>query len=243
MRIRVMSDLHLEYNADLPPAVYNEDPPDVYVLAGDIFPLAEMDIDDRVEAIRTLVIRAPVVMIKGNHELYGSDARNAGALLDALRNKVDDDDFHLLDRSSVELGGKRFHGATMYWPEPANPNLVRFMRDYKVVTNLTPWVYDEARLDAAFLETHVDAGDVVVTHLLPSMRCVVPRYRNLATNHFFVREMDDLIRRQKPALWIHGHTHEGVDVAIGRTRIVCNPFGYPGERQDTPFDPGFEVEI
>jgi hypothetical protein len=31
----------------------------------------------------------------------------------------------------------------------------------------------------------------------------------------------------RPAnLWIYGHTHHAVDVRLGRTRLLCNPYGY-----------------
>jgi hypothetical protein len=38
-----------------------------------------------------------------------------------------------------------------------------------------------------------------------------------------------------PALWVCGHTHHVSDVRVGRTRIVCNPYGYlrvPNERNN-----------
>jgi len=31
-----------------------------------------------------------------------------------------------------------------------------------------------------------------------------------------------------PALWVYGHTHECDDQTIGRTRIISNQLGYPG---------------
>ena len=35
----------------------------------------------------------------------------------------------------------------------------------------------------------------------------------------------DPLERQ-PALWIHGHMHDPVDVVLGQTRVLCNPAGY-----------------
>lgn len=31
-------------------------------------------------------------------------------------------------------------------------------------------------------------------------------------------------------LWVHGHMHNASDYVIGDTRVVCNPKGYPGEK-------------
>lgn len=44
-----------------------------------------------------------------------------------------------------------------------------------------------------------------------------------------------------PALWIHGHVHESLDYAIGGTRVLCNPRGYPGE--NARFNPTLTVEV
>jgi hypothetical protein len=68
---------------------------------------------------------------------------------------------------------------------------------------------------------------VVVTHHLPSQRCVAPQWAGHPLNPFFVCELDALIQERRPAIWIHGHTHDSVDVRVGETRILCNPFGYP----------------
>lgn len=54
----------------------------------------------------------------------------------------------------------------------------------------------------------------------------------------------------RPAeLWIHGHTHESVDITVGQTRVISNAKGYgpwpPHERSwDNPkFDPLLVVEV
>jgi hypothetical protein len=45
-------------------------------------------------------------------------------------------------------------------------------------------------------------------------------------------------------LWIHGHIHESCNYLVGnRTRVVCNPRGYPmetagNESQNPNFNPG-----
>jgi hypothetical protein len=35
----------------------------------------------------------------------------------------------------------------------------------------------------------------------------------------------------KEVLWIHGRTHVPCDYKLFGTRVVCNPKGYPSERQ------------
>ena len=51
-------------------------------------------------------------------------------------------------------------------------------------------------------------------------------------------------------MWFHGHTHDTYDYMIDQTRILCNPKGYPMQRQslgipgqDTPAEnPNFNKE-
>lgn len=42
----------------------------------------------------------------------------------------------------------------------------------------------------------------------------------------YASSLDDLIKRQGPRLWIHGHIHETRDYLIGETRILNNSLGY-----------------
>jgi hypothetical protein len=35
---------------------------------------------------------------------------------------------------------------------------------------------------------------------------------------------------KRPRLWVHGHTHTTCDYELGSTRVACNPYGYPHER-------------
>lgn len=35
------------------------------------------------------------------------------------------------------------------------------------------------------------------------------------------------IREGGARWWFHGHTHDSCDYQFGRTRVLCNPFGYP----------------
>jgi hypothetical protein len=35
------------------------------------------------------------------------------------------------------------------------------------------------------------------------------------------------VKDNSPRWWFHGHTHESCDYVFGKTRVICNPFGYP----------------
>ena len=60
-------------------------------------------------------------------------------------------------------------------------------------------------------------------------------------NPFFVCDCEEIMKRREPAIWIHGHTHVAFDYFLGRTRVICNPIGYP--RQGGEKRVGFYVDV
>jgi hypothetical protein len=82
---------------------------------------------------------------------------------------------------------------------------------------------------------------VIVTHHAPSPRSIDPRYTEDLTSAAFVARREQLVRETGAALWIHGHVHASFDYQIGRTRVVSNPRGHPGENPS--FRPGLAIEV
>jgi Icc-related predicted phosphoesterase len=50
-----------------------------------------------------------------------------------------------------------------------------------------------------------------------------------------------MIERYQPALVVHGHIHNSVDLRVNQSRIVCNPHGYGNE--NPAFEGSLVVEI
>jgi hypothetical protein len=50
-----------------------------------------------------------------------------------------------------------------------------------------------------------------------------------------------MMEEGRPALWVHGHTHDSYDYWVGSTRVVCNPRGYDDE--NIAFDPVLVVRM
>ena len=82
----------------------------------------------------------------------------------------------------------------------------------------------------------------MVTHHLPAPMSVARRYANDPLNPAFASRLEDLIEKNHPELWIHGHTHVPCDYELFKTRIVSNPRGYPRENADGALHPGLVVE-
>lgn len=82
---------------------------------------------------------------------------------------------------------------------------------------------------------------MVVTHHAPSPRSIPPEFRGDPLSACYASDLEDLIVDGRPALWVHGHIHTKVDYRVGRSRVIANPRGYPGE--GNAFDPQLVVEI
>lgn len=237
MKIQLVSDLHTEFYAENIDSFVDTlvTDADVIVLAGDIGTRRCLS-----RVLRAFCDRyAHVIMVSGNHEYYESSARVTCAILldaaEALPN------LHVLDaRSSFTIDRQRFIGGTLWYPD----NGRRDWSDFHAINDFASWLGPTNARHAHFLREHVREEDIVVTHMLPSEMCIHRKYIGSPENCFFVTPMDDVIEEIGPKLWLHGHTHESIDVtAQSGTRIICNPYGYAGHVVNPLFDPKLILEV
>lgn len=166
---------------------------------------------------------------------------------------------HFLDDSQVIIDGVRFLGATLwtdfaYDPEEAlsgtspadiavqNMTFARAsMQDYHLIRGLHPAaVLDMHEKSRDYLRAELakpfDGPSVVVTHHVPHPAAEPEFYRGAYGNCYFTSSAapfgDILESGNGPDLWIYGHTHQAVDVQLGRTRLLCNPYGYKFRRDE-----------
>jgi predicted phosphodiesterase len=240
VRLQVLSDLHLERGGGPPPRA----DADVLVLAGDIGRGVT-----GLEAAAGWWPERPIVYVAGNHEPYGDGLPHLTGRLrvaaGAFGGRV-----HVLERDEIVIGGVRFLGCTLWSDFAAGGRGERdramaicgdMVNDYELIAwtpagrPLRP--ADTLRLHQASrrwlqhrLDTPHDGPTVVVTHhgpLPPRERLADPLWRALAGA--FVSDLRRLMGAERAAMWIHGHTHRRVDVAVQGTRVVSNPRGYPHE--------------
>ncbi len=248
VRLHLLGDLHLEFRA------YDEPSPeaDVVVLAGDVATGLR-----GIPWARSRWPETPVVYVAGNHEYYGDAVPR---LTEKLRWQAEQRGIHFLENESVEIGGVRFLGCTL-WTDfllggddaRARAAAAQVMADYRKI-RLSPeyrrvrpedtagwharsrrWLEEQVRAGAT-------AGAVVVTHHAPSLRSVPPEYRADPVTAAFASGLDELVERSGAAVWVHGHTHHCVDYAIGGTRVLANQRGYPDEGV-TAFDPALVIDV
>ena len=243
MRLQLLSDLHFEFHRDGGRYfVESLDPSgvDVLVLAGDI------DVADGIPAALALLCRrfrdASVVYVHGNHEFYNT---NRSCVLDLTRQaQAENPNLVWLDSSGTEVLGFNFLGAPLWFPRSTvDEGLKHALTDFSVIEDFESWVYEENARAVAFLDQQLRPGDIVVTHHLPSQRCVAPRFVGNPLNPFFVCDLTELILERRPRLWLHGHSHASMRTQIGETMVLCNPFGYMGEEPNREFLDRLVVEI
>ncbi|GAA4650681.1 metallophosphoesterase [Kistimonas scapharcae] len=254
MKIHVLSDLHLEnFMHAIRFKACKGIPVDAVVLAGDI-----AEGTDGMAYTEDWYPDTPILYVPGNHEYYGHELNTINRRMEEF---CRDTPIHLLNPGVVEIQDTVFIGCTLwtdfclYGEQQANMALSeRCLNDYRLISIaddeaeriLTPedtlTIHNQHRL---FLETQLEAYQerriVVITHHLPSEKSVKRSYRNDNLTTAFASSLDDLITRFQPALWIHGHSHYGVDYTIGSTRVVSNPRGYPGEF--TYFEDDLVIEV
>ena len=169
-----------------------------------------------------------VIYLTGNHEFYGSSIPEVHECINIFAHAHDN--FKWLNNTVIELTGKRIVGTTLWFPQ--SPTADRYMygfSDFKAIKDSYTQLFRENTRAVEFLNRVVRAGDTVITHHLPTVKSVSAQYAGSPINCYFVCPMDKLIDSRKPALWIHGHTHDSKDYAFSKeTKIICNPYGYAG---------------
>lgn len=238
LRLAILSDLHVEKGPYTPPPL----DADLVVLAGDVGWGVE-----GAAWIAEHVPHAPAVYVAGNREYWhhkgGADPlaelRRAAARVATLRFLQDEE-------AVVETPGglARVLGCTL-WTDyaltgDAAGTMARAeasMPDYRngrgpggiglTAEQVRAWNRASVAFLTAALERPFDGPTLVVTHHLPTAQSLkAPRPEHVPTTTS-VTQLDQLIERTGPVLWVHGHSHWDCDFRLGKTRIVSRQRGAP----------------
>ncbi len=241
VRVRVLSDLHLEFGD----VTLHGGGADCVVLAGDIH-LGTRGIE---WAARTFP-DVPVVYVLGNHECYGrvmpdfiQVARERGAALGV----------HVLHNEARTVCGVRFLGATL-WSDlqlhGGDPEAIAAvhegMTDFRkirvrptyrklVPTQVMTWHREAVRWLQTALAEPSPLPTVIVTHHAPSDRSLEPTLVSDPLSAAYASHLDALVAGSGSPYWIHGHTHWNCRYTLGETLVLCNQRGYSGQ-EATGFD-------
>ena len=248
MKIQYASDLHTEFGSF--PLQKSDLKGDILVLAGDIAGKPRK----LNQYLHSLAGSIPILYVMGNHEFYGHDFAD----LTQYQKASEISGVHFLENRSVEIGGIRFLGCTLwtdFFGGMQGKHCEREVNDFRFISLSDA---QDGRLrwtDVAYrhrgslawlrkeLETPFSGPTVVITHTAPSALSNPPQFAGSPISGSFYSNLDELIEEMGPALWIHGHMHDSSDYLIGKTRVVCNPFGYEGIEVNVDWDPGAMVEV
>jgi predicted phosphodiesterase len=249
MRIRILSDLHLEFAPlELGPVEC-----DLVILAGDIHAKQY-----GVEWAKN-TFSCPVVYVPGNHEYYGS---RLGHTVRKLKEKTAGTRVHVLDNDVFQLGDLRVLGTTLWTDYRLTGNqplaewdAMQALADFKHIRNrhhkkIHPFdILEEHQKAKNFLYDQLEvpfAGKtVVVSHHAPSVLSIHERYLGRTTHESaaFASNLDAMMGGDRVSLWVHGHTHDSFDYDLYGTRIVCNPRGYGPDALNGGFNPSKVLDV
>lgn len=259
MKIQIALDLHLEFKenkvwADNNPLIPKAD---ILILAGDIvvdrYKKKAKEFYDKISKDFKFIIST-----MGNHEFYLGEVDYA---YPSYKKYLAEN--HIKLNNKVEFfEGVKFI-VSILWsnvPDKDVSEVETLMNDYKLIykqdsfyakdkTPITTKItnkYHKISLD--FIESELkkpfDGKIVIVTHHLPSYKCVEEFHKYSTINSGYANHLDKLIEdNPKIALWIHGHSHNFLDITIGKTRVIRNPLGYIENKEGEDFKRDFVVEI
>ena len=259
MLIQILSDLHVEFDRNTIPALAAG--AELVILAGDLAPVHTHRVGD---IAKRWAGAERILYVPGNHKYYGCDieARRGKLARQCVEHGVT-----LLNRSAVTIEDVRFMGATLWtdfrlkagslgkaWAHHevgrSTLDFTSTIRDRNAPDGLFI-TQESARQHAeerTFIETELEKAEaaglrpIVITHNAPSPRCIRPWYEKSRLNPGFASNLDALIEKYQPALWVHGHIHDAVDEWVGTTRIIANPQGY-SRVEGHMFNPAFIVNV
>jgi len=229
MTFRLFSDIHLEFGMAI--EYFKVEPEEILILAGDIAVGAKKTS----EALRYFANKArEVIYVPGNHEYYGSDFDDFNRDIKLLTEDITN--CHVLLNETVKIDGTSYIGGTLWtnfredpWAQKlASNNISDFVRINNFSTTRAVQEFQKT-LDWIKFSYEENAGPkVIVTHFLPAIECIHPKYNrpNDLLNYYFANDLSTWIGLLEDTEWVFGHTHETIDIMIGNTRCRCNPYGY-----------------
>jgi hypothetical protein len=272
----IQSDIHpdISHNAYVPP---DDVGADLVVIAGDATSPSTLALPWLRKAYGP---DRDILYVMGNHDYY-SDHRRADTKTtwewqrEHAPRVAADHGITLLDDATVEIGGVRFIGATLWTDFSARPPHLSFdaavreaakgMNDYRLIKvgagrskdmlrprdTINAHKISRAYIERTLPEPTECSETVVITHHAPSYRSLKNGGLQFADLDWcYASNLESLMHGpHAPSLWIHGHIHANRDYAVGNTRVLANPRGYPmsfhpnAPRENPDFDPRLVVEV
>ena len=250
MKIQIKSDVHEEF-WDHRTRLVSRDPP----VKNEIVLIVAGDIHSDIESLKYYLIKQSkiykhVLFVTGNHDYYGKSINETDRELIKLSDAEQNITFlSQYNPNSVFKKDNYVFIGDILWSdfERQNPMSMiacqKGINDYYQIEDTTPQLtYDEHQKSKDYLirmlEKYKDKEVVVVTHMAPSWQSVSDEFKTSSLNGGFASNLEDIILKYQPKIWIHGHTHQAFHYEIDKTHVICNPVGYPYEQNN-----GYQNEV
>lgn len=244
------SDIHIHPSGNPFPETLYEQSGDVLALVGDIVEIQSFEKFRVPEILNNFLEKwKEIIWVNGNHEYYGSDLRDADRI---MRDKVEsvDSRVRFLQNETFGYGGIQFFGSTFWTSMTSESDLETFIMRENVRQMMNDYIHiriNGRRINPHdIVEIHNESFDtlselltgpqraVVLTHHAPSRKSVAKKFYGHSANPGYVSRYTMNEFKHKPTHWIHGHTHTQFDYVQNGVRVMCNPVGYPFERESIP---------
>ena len=259
-KVYLVSDLHVEFmlrgrtnvdiftHEEILSEVVTPDCEGILIVAGDLGVGIEM-VRRALYVLSTWFYQ--VIYVPGNHEYYGGSIK----LVDIELKKIKLANVFIATNKGkyTKIIDDTLFIARPLWaniPSHAEVTVGNVMNDFKYIQELTIDTCNKLYHKQAneivdkVIDRHLPTRKIVVTHFGPAEETIHPIYGNFKENlinHYFNGNLGPVIKDFKDTTWVFGHTHSSVDVTIGTTRCVSNPYGYYRREVNPEFKKDFTI--
>ena len=260
MKVRILSDLHLDINNKTPFQLADKDT--FTIICGDI----SGSISKTCKWIDNNIHNG--LFIAGNHMFYDEHNLTIEQIFGKYSTKYPlNKPVSFLNNNHKVINDIVFIGSTLWTDyklfgagsaELYKYYATRCMNDFKYgrienegnIARLTPEYCENAFQQSIeyiddVCKIYTDKTIVVITHHAPSSQSIDKDYLlHSETAAAFASNLENFILdHPNIKLWCHGHIHLFKDYQIGDCRIICNPRGYEQMSETTGFNPDFIIEL
>lgn len=243
MLFQIISDLHLEYYDDMPKLNYFfiKTAPNL-ILAGDICFYRHPNFIKFFKIVSKIYDN--IFYVPGNHEYYTKNNYPDIALnvIDfIIKESLEPfENVYFIQNSYIELDDTIILGNTLWFRTHRNNK----SKGVKLLTNSHYIIYENKYMPSyteiknannnqykwlknQIIDLNTTKKIIVVTHYLPSIKCINKKYENDKYNDLYYTDCQELFYNVD--YWICGHSHCPFDKMINNTHIILNPRGTPDE--------------